>query len=117
MQPQMDLILLSRVTTPSRVRSIDGLSIGDIEKWEMRGEKPAPVLLCITNPTYARASMLRSQLLHCIMYGMAHSPVLNVILKSLQHVLGHITDSLKRGAACSSKASVQHVNLRNTSRN
>jgi len=114
----MYLFLLARVTIPSRVRSIDGLSIGGIEKWEMRGEKPAPVLLCIINPIYnARASILRSQPLHCITHGLAHSPVLNVILKSLQHVLGHITDSLKREAMCSSKTSVQHVNLRNTSRN
>lgn len=73
---------MARVAIPSRVRRIDGLSIGGIEKWEMRGEKPAPVLLCIINPIYnARASMLISQPLHCVTHGMAHSPVLNVILK------------------------------------
>jgi hypothetical protein len=114
----MGLILLTRVTIPSRVRSIDGLSVGGTEKWEMLGEKPAPVLLCIINLTFnARASMLRSQPLYCITYGMAHSPVLNLILKSRQHVLGHITVFLKMEAACSSKTSVQHVNLRSTSRN
>jgi hypothetical protein len=61
LQPQMDLLLLAMITIPSRLRSIDGLPIGGTEKWQMHGEKPAPVLLCIINPTYSvRASMLRS---------------------------------------------------------
>jgi hypothetical protein len=61
----MDPILLASVINASRVRSIDGLLMGGIEKWEMRGEKPAPLLLCIINPTYnTRASMLRSQPVH-----------------------------------------------------
>jgi hypothetical protein len=56
---------VARFIIPSKVRSIDGLLIGGIEKWKMRGEKPAPVLLCIINPTSnARASMLRSQPVH-----------------------------------------------------
>jgi len=109
-----DLILLARVTIPRRVRNIDGLSVGGTEKWEMLEEKPVPVPLCIINLTYnARASMLRSQPLHCITY----SPVLNVILKSFQDVLGHITVSPKMEAACFSKTSVEHANLRSTRRN
>jgi len=74
---------------------------------------------CLSTTVYrnARASMLRNQPVHCITCDMAYSLVLNVILKSLQDVLGHITVSLKMKAACSSKTSVQHVNLRRTSRN